>query len=159
MLEEANLHIAQLNNKNWRSAILNDRLSKRHNDCIGLLKTVAQEQIQRQDELHDLRTLLATAKMNTQHECERHKETEKSLEHEREVTSSLVDFVNRLPLIMSSGTESTISENFSIKYIMELRNLEHRIEQMEEDSQAKDTLIEQLMEEKDEIMAARAASV
>ncbi len=165
MLDEANLQIAQLNNRDWRSAILIDRLSKRHNDYISLLRTVAQEQIQRQDELHNLRALSATAEMSIQHERELHKGTKESLEHEREVTSKLTDYLIHLPVFMSTGTESTISENFSV---MEQRNLdlELRIKQMEKDSQAKDVLVrrlqttcEQLMEERDDIIAARACSV
>ncbi len=118
---------------------------------------VAQEQSQQRDESHDLRAHLATANMNTQNECERHKETKISLDHEREVTSRLTDYINRLPVFMSTG------ENFSIECVMDL---EQRIKQMEKDSQAKDTLIqrqqttfERLMEERDDIIAARACSV
>lgn len=154
MLDEANLHIAQLKNRDWRSAILIDTFSKRHDDDTSLLRTVAQEQIQRQNELHSLRALSATAEMNIQHECELHKVTKKSLKHEREVTLRLTDYVKHL------------SENFSIEYIPKLRYLEQVIEQMEKDSQAKDALIEDqqttcdlLEEERDSIIAARACSV
>ncbi len=116
---------------------------------MNLLKTVAEDQTQRQGELHKFEALLATAEMEIQHECQRHKVTQISLEHEREVTSRLTDYIN--------------GENFSIEYV---RNLERTIKQMEKDLQAKDTLIqrqqttfEQLMEERDGIIAARACSV
>jgi len=151
LLEEAYLHNAQLNNKNWRSAMFCDRLSKRYNDCISLLKMLAQDQSQQRDESHKDKALLATAEMDIQHECQRHQDTQISLDHERKVTSRLTDYINRLPV------------NFSTECVMDL---EQRIKQMEKDLQAKDTLIqrqqttfEQLMEERDDIIAARACSV
>lgn len=163
MLEEANLRNAQLNNVNERNVTLYNRLSERHE---GLLNTVAREQSERKDESRALRALLTTAEMTIQYECELHKGTKESLKHEREVTLRLTDYVNHLPVLRSTETESTISENVSIEYVPKLRYLEQVIEQMEKDLQAKDALIKDrqttcdlLEEERDSIIAARACSV
>lgn len=146
-----------MNNRDARSALLIDSLTRRLNETNGVVRTVAQEQIQRQEELYGFEARLATTEMRIQQECKLHEVTKESLEHERGVVMRLTDCVKHLTIFLSTGTEPTISENSSIEYIPRIRYLEQVIERMQEDLEAKDALIkDHLRKERDDFIAAPA---
>lgn len=136
--------------------------------------TTAEKQIQWHNESNDLKARLATATLDCQraendlkHESVRHMGIEGNLEREEKRNSRLIETVNRLLVPRSTETESTTPEDFNIEYMMEKQQeLSRELKQIEEESQAKDALIqclqtkrEELEEEIDDINAARAGSV